>query len=251
MVDSDLPSPKNSSFDAAQQVGWLNVDWEFYAIFTFWASKCRGKVVKRNVGGVTPRWHPKFKTQKQLHKNTDQNSISLKNGFKCWVLDLANCLLRWPWLSHKILQIFLSFPLPFLGHPTGGPGLRELVDRKIPNQWAYGYGWYAISWQNPKMTTWFFQKQQLLAPERQLCQKICQEKRFVKRNEETLRQQSLGPCWYQTPGLRVFCQALDFVVWSHQSIVSSVFVCSQKAPFPHFSILFSSCHFPCDAFLKL
>lgn len=97
-----------------------------------------------------------------------------------------------------------QFSLAILGHPTGGPGLREFVDRKIPNEWAYGYGWYAISWRHPgipvsgSMTTWFFQKHKMWSGMAQRMKKLRRNEKLYQTHETLKRQQcqktsKLGP----------------------------------------------------------
>ncbi len=190
-----------------------------------------------------------------------------KNYFKRWALDLANCLLRWPWSStQRSSNLWLprsQFSLAILWHPTGGPGLSRAVnlwiDRITSNTermslwlWLDGarfFGGIPESLMSLvlRMTTWWkkhrrwsgtskeyctspeWLREKLLAPDvdtlNQRKTDICRKKSGATKRGIThtkpwkgsnakkhrhIVHWSLGPRWYQTPGLRVFCQALDF-----------------------------------------
>ena len=195
------PNVMAKEFRTHLQKVWRNVGWINRALGTCFS---------------TPRWDTKFKTRlssvlhwPRLHKNTDQNDQYLEEKLlQTLALDLANCLLRWPWSStQRSWNLWLprsQLSLAILGHPTGGPGLREFVDRKIPNKWAYGYGWYAISWRHPgipvsgPMTTWFCQKHKMWSGMAQRMKKLRRNEKLYQTHETLKRQQcqktsKLGP----------------------------------------------------------
>lgn len=195
------PNVMAKEFRTHLQKVWRNVGWINGALGTCFS---------------TPRWDTKFKARlssvlhwPRLHKNTDQNDQYLEEELlqtlSSWLSKLSSTMTLV--VTQRSSNLWLQrsqFSLAILGHPTGGPGLREFVDRKIPNKWAYGYGWYAISWRHPgipfsgPMTTWFFQKHKMWSGMAQRMKKLRRNEKLYQTHETLKRQQcqktsKLGP----------------------------------------------------------
>ena len=193
-----------------------------------WINRALGRCFR------TPRWDTKFKTRlssvlhwPRLHKNTDQNDQYLEEKL---LQTLSSWLSK---LSSTMTLVVTQGSNLWLPRP-------QFPHFGAPDRWTRPQG-ICGSKNTERMSLWLWMVCYFLAASRNTClwsydnvvlPKAQNVKRHGAKNEKTQAQrkvvsntrnleetaakkhQSLGPRWYQTPGLRVFCQAFDFAAFS-------------------------------------